>query len=114
MARLGDETERDEIVAELRSLDPRQRVQGLRDSQYVADQALAAYFSPALDDLSDFMVITSPHIEPVIVARVCDIAVQTMAYMGFQFSFAAQFPARRSAEELAEARAVAAAAARLP
>jgi hypothetical protein len=113
MARLGDETERNKILADLKSLNPWQRVQGLRDSQYIADQALAAYFGPALDDLSDFMVITAPHVEPVIVARVCDIAVQTMAYMGFQFSFSAQILARRSIEELAEARATAAAAAKL-
>jgi hypothetical protein len=114
MARLGDATERSRIVDHLQSADPRQRVQGLRDSQYVADQALAGYFGAALEDLSDFMVITAPHIEPVVVARVCDIAVQTMAYMGFSFSFPAEILARRSPEELAQARILAAAASRLP
>jgi hypothetical protein len=113
MARMGDETERGRIVSELLSGDPRQRVQGLRDSQYVADKSLAGYFGPALEDLSDFMVITAPHIEPVVVARVCDIAVQTMAYMGFLFSFRAEILARYAVAELAEAGTIAAAVGRL-
>jgi hypothetical protein len=109
MARLGDQAERDKIVKSLNSSDAQVRVGALRDCQYVADKGLVKYFGPVLDDFRDFMVVTPPHIEPIVVVRVCDIAVQTMAYMGFQFSYSAQFLARRSMAELAEAKMMVAA-----
>ena len=109
MARLGDRQERQKIVGSLASADPQVRVAGMRDCQYVGDKELAKHFAPLLDDFRDFMVITPPHIEPIVVARVCDITVQTMAYMGFPFSYSAQFLARRSIAELAEAKAALAA-----
>jgi HEAT repeat protein len=108
MARLGDSAQRARIIADLTSMDMQVRVQALRDCQYVGDKSLAKHFVPILDDSRDFMVTTPPHIEPMVVVRVCDIAVQTMAYMGFQFSFPAQFLARRTAAELAEAKKLAA------
>jgi len=104
MARLGDGTERKKIIDGLAALNPQVRVQALRDCQYIGDKTLIRYFGPTLDDIRDFMVITPPHIEPVVTARVCDIAVQTMAYMGLQFSFQAQFLARRTVAELEEAK----------
>jgi hypothetical protein len=109
MAKLGDREGRQKIVGSLLSADAQTRVAGLRDCQYVGDKELARHFAPLLDDFRDFMVITPPHIEPIVVARVCDITVQTMAYMGFAFTYSAQFLARRSIAELAEAKAAVAA-----
>ena len=107
MARLGDAAQRGRIIADLKNPDPPVRVQALRDCQYVSDKSLAREFGLALDDTRDFMMSTPPHIEPVVWVRVCDIAVQTMAYMGFQFSFQAQFLERRSWPELLEAKKLA-------
>lgn len=104
MARLGDPAELQRIVTRLGSLDPNVRVQALRDCQYIGEHRLVKYFGPALDDIRDFMVITPPHMEPVVMARICDIAVQTMAYMGFRFSFQAEFLARFTLIQLAEAK----------
>lgn len=107
MARLGDPTERNRVITELSSTDAQVKVEALRDSQYIGDKALAGFFDSALNDLRDFMVITPPHVEPVVVARVCDVAVQTMAFLGFSFSFQAQFLARRTQPELDEAKRMA-------
>ncbi len=104
MARLGDQVELQRIVTQFSSLDQNARVQALRDCQYIGDRRLVKYFGPALDDIRDFMVITPPHMEPVVVARVCDIAVQTMVYMGFRFSFQAEFLARFTPAQLDEAK----------
>jgi len=114
MARLGDRAEREKVILGLSSSNPQVRVQALRDCQYIGDKALIKYFMPALDDIRDFMIITPPHMEPVVRARVCDIAVQTMAYMGFRFSFQAQFLARRTPAELEEAKRMVTAAATIP
>lgn len=111
MAKLGDRLERRKVIDALGSANPQVRVQALRDGQYIGDKDLVKYFGPALDDIRDFMIITPPHMEPVVMARVCDIAVQTMAYMGFRFSFQAQFLARHTPAELEEAKRVVAAAA---
>jgi HEAT repeat protein len=107
IARLGGASERSEIVTALSAVDRQERVQALRDCQYIGDKTLVRHFGPVLDDRSDFMVITPPHVEPVEVARVCDIAVQTMAYMGLRFSFSAEILKRRTPEEIAEAKHVA-------
>jgi hypothetical protein len=104
LAKLGDGKERNQIIADLGAAEMNTRVGALRDSQYVADKSLAKYFGPALNDLRDFLVITPPHVEPRVVARVADVAVQTMAYMGFTFSFEAQFLTRFSESELQEAK----------
>jgi hypothetical protein len=104
MARLGDQGELQRIVTQLSSMDRNARVQALRDCQYIGDRKLVKYFGPALEDSTDFMAITPPHLEPIVVARVCDIAVQTMAYMGFRFSFQAEFLARLTFAQLDEAK----------
>jgi len=104
MARLGDPAEFQKIVTQLKSQDQNERVQALRDCQYIGDRKLVKYFGPALDDMRDFMVITPPHMTPAVVARVCDIATQTMAYMGIRFSFQAEFLARFTPAQLDEAK----------
>jgi len=104
MAKLGDPAELQRVINRLGSLDPNTRVQALRDCQYIGDHGLVRYFGPALDDIRDFMVITPPHMEPVVMARICDITVQTMAYMGFRFSFPAEFLARFTPIQLEEAK----------
>jgi hypothetical protein len=109
MAKLGDANELKGILKKLESSDANERVEGLRDCQYIGDQKLVKYFAGALDDGRDFMLITPPHMTPAVMGRICDITVQTMAYMGIRFSFNAEFLARYTREQLDEARKMVAA-----
>jgi len=102
MARLGDDHYRQEVIRRLTAPDEAARVAALRDIPYVGDRRLARYFRPVLEDRRDAVVISLPH-DPVVAARVCDVAIQTLAALGVKFSFAA-FPTRRFSEaEIQEA-----------
>ncbi len=102
MARLGDQQHRQELIRRLTATDEAARVDAMRDVLYVGDPRLARYFRPVLEDRRDAVVISPPH-EPLVTARVCDVAVQTLAGLGVKFSFAA-FPTRRFKEmEIQEA-----------
>lgn len=105
MARLGDAGERDALLGRLVQDDPHVRTQALRDCQYVQDRDLARQFGPALSDDRDVVNIADPH-EPPEFARVCDVAVQVLASLGYELSFDARFLERRPDEQVAEARAL--------
>jgi len=97
MARLGDEHHRQELIHRLNAPDATARVAALRDIPYVGEPRLARYFRPVLEDRRDAVAISLPH-EPVVAARVCDIAIQTLAALGLHLSFATS-PMRRFADE---------------
>ena len=104
MAKLGDPTELKGVLKELDSSNADERVQGLRDCQYIGQKELVKYFGRSLNDDRDYMLITPPHMTPAVMGRICDIAVQTMSFMGIRFSFNAEVLARFTREQLEEAR----------
>ncbi len=102
MARLGDPEHRQELRNRLTNPDLAVRIAVLRDIPYAGDSQLARYFRPVLEDRRDAVAISLPH-DPVVAARVCDLAIQAMAALGINFSFPTS-PMRRFTEaEIQEA-----------
>ena len=105
MARLGDFASRSEIVRRLADPDVGARVTALRDIEYVGDRGLAVHLRNVLDDRRDAVVMSLPH-DPLVMARVCDLAVRSLTVLGLPLLFRAH-PLRRFSEvELGEASSV--------
>lgn len=105
LARLGDEGEREALIARLIDDDAQIRFQTLRDCEYVQDKTLAAHFGAVLEDERDVVNISHPNSAPEFV-RVCDIAVQVLYNLDYKLSFDAGFPDRWTLEQLQEAKAI--------
>ena len=102
MARLGDEAYRKDLIRRLTDPEAAVRLAAFRDTLYVGDRRLALYFRPAVEDRRNAMVVSFPH-DPVVWARVCDVAIQTLAGLGLQLSYGT-VPTRRFTEaEIQEA-----------
>jgi HEAT repeat protein len=93
MARLRDDNHRQELIQRLSAPAETDREAALRDIPYVGDKRLARYFRPVLEDRRDVVVISLPH-TPLKTARVCDVAIQTLAALGVNLSFPTS-PTRR-------------------
>jgi hypothetical protein len=102
MARLGDDSSRNDLISRLAAQEAQVRLAALQDTLYVGDRRLSRYFRPAIEDRRDVTVISLPH-DPMVWARVCDVAIQTLAGLGTQLSFNT-VPTRRFSEaEIQEA-----------
>jgi HEAT repeat protein len=97
MARLGDKPSRAKLIQRLSAADASARTAALRDILYVGDPTLARHFRVVLADRRDAFVISLPH-DPVVAARVCDVAIQTLDAIGVKLPFATS-PMRRFTEE---------------
>ena len=106
LARLGNPDSRAELIQELGDVNLSVRYGALKDCLYVQDNTLAAYFTPALEDLRNVVQISIPGEMPPVYARMCDVAVTTMEALGYKFSFSAETVHVRSHEELDEARKI--------
>jgi hypothetical protein len=106
MARLGDEEKRWGLVARLMADEAGIRLRALRDSEYVADPALARHFGSALSDHRDVVDLSEPDDPSLGWARVCDVAVQVLHRLGHDPGFDATFLERRSDQEIEKARLV--------
>ena len=93
MARLGDQPSRTQLIKRLSAPDAIARTAALRDVAYVGDPVLARYFRVVLEDRRDAVVISLPH-DPVVFARVCDVAIQTLDAIRVKLPFST-FPMRR-------------------
>ena len=96
MARLGDEDASVRLGLRLDSFDVEVRVPAIQDVMYVGDLRYASHFRGLIVDRRDAIVISLPH-DPVVAARVCDIAIQALAALGIEVSYAAS-PTRRFSE----------------
>ena len=103
MARLGQEDRKTEAVRRLGDPDAGQRVQALRDIEYIGDKSLVRFFGEVLKDRRDVLDISPPHEFPVVWVRVCDVAIQSMALLGIPLSFGGQTLHRWDEMQLAEA-----------
>jgi hypothetical protein len=103
MARLGDLGEHRRVIEQLSDADLNVRVRALRDTHYLADRHLAMHFLPALEDRREATMISGPHEVPPRYARVCDIAIQAMAVLGWELSFSGRVLERHDERRIAEA-----------
>jgi HEAT repeat protein len=86
MARLGDESSRSDLISRLAAQEVQVRLAALQDTLYVGDRRFARYFRPAIEDQRDVIIVSMPH-DPTVWARVCDVAIQTLAGLGMKLSF---------------------------
>ncbi|MBC7926197.1 MAG: HEAT repeat domain-containing protein [Bryobacteraceae bacterium] len=102
MARLGDEQHRQELIQRLGAPTETARMAAIDDVLYTGDATLVRYFRPLLEDRRDAVAISLPH-DPVVAARVCDLAIRAMAALNIRLSFSTA-PLRRFDEmEIQEA-----------
>lgn len=113
MARLGDKPSRDQLVVRLSAHDANTRTAALRDIQYVGDAKLGRHFRGVLEDRRDAVVISHPH-DPVVTARVCDLAVQTLDAIGVKLPFKTSPTRRFTEDEIKVALQIVAALERIP
>ncbi|HEY3065956.1 MAG TPA: HEAT repeat domain-containing protein [Methylomirabilota bacterium] len=107
LARLGERRARQAYLERLRADNPRQRAAALEDLLYIGDRRLVLDVLPLLDDLREAVNVAPSATRYFI--RVCDVAVNVLdVLLQHPFSFKVERVRRYSAEELAEAKAVAA------
>jgi HEAT repeat protein len=106
LARLGDTDAKGQVVAGLHSSDTSVRFSALQDCLYIQDKDLVRHFGPALEDYQEVVVLTIPEETPTVTARICDVAVSTMANLGYPLSYSAEDLWVRTLAELEEARKI--------
>lgn len=104
LAKLGDSAARTELEKQLAAPLAEDRVQALRDIEYVGDVQLVANFAGVLDDRRDVVPLSMPDLPPVVFARVCDIAVLTMLRLGVKLSYTFDMLTRLEEQHLDEAK----------
>ena len=103
LARLGDETCKQEIAERLGAAEASVRLQTLDDLEYVGDKRLAGKLLPLLSDLADGYEIGELD-EPKL-ARICDAVVNLVSkWYGKPFQFEVSDLKKYSDEEIEETR----------
>jgi len=96
MARLGDNASRQQLIQRLSAPEVAVRLAALNDTLYIGDRRMARYFRPVVEDRRDVIVISFPH-DPTVWARICDVAIATLAALGLRLPFET-VPTRRFTE----------------
>lgn len=105
LARLGDSTARQEVIARLHQWETKERVNALKDLPYVSDRSLLRQILPLLDDTCDAINMGRSH-GPSYFLRVCDVAINVANEMlGGGFAWAQPIK-RYSPQEIEQAKAV--------
>ena len=105
MVRLGDEPLTLQLIQRLVSLDLSARMIAIDDVLYVGDLRFARYFPSLVQDRRDAVVISLPH-DPVVAARICDLAIQALVALGVKVSYPTRPSRRFSEREIEEMRRI--------